>query len=179
MKKHFEGVDLNSFWEDSDYAREEYISPTPTEADIQSIENELGYKLPDSYIYFMSHQNGGIPIKNTFPTKEPTSWAKNHVAITGFLSIGREKDYSLCGDSGTQFKIEEWGYPPIGVYICDCPSAGHDIIMLDYRTCGPSGEPEVVHIDQENDYKITFLAENFEEFIKGLVNQNTYDTDED
>lgn len=60
----------------------------------------------------------------------------------------------------------------IGVAICDCPSAGHDMIFLDCRECGPQGEPKVVHIDQEYDYEITPLADSFEEFIRGLVNEN-------
>ena len=66
------------------------------------------------------------------------------------------------------------GYPDIGVYICDCPSAGHDMICLDYRKNGKNGEPEVVHVDQELDYKITFLAENFELFVTGLVSDDLY-----
>ena len=40
------------------------------------------------------------------------------------------------------------------------------MIFLDYRACGPQGEPAVVHVDQENDYKITHLADSFEEFTK-------------
>lgn len=42
------------------------------------------------------------------------------------------------------------------------------MVFLDYRECGPQGEPKVVHIDQEWDYRITLLAENFEEFITAL-----------
>ena len=49
----------------------------------------------------------------------------------------------------SQFWIDEWGHPPIGIYFADCPSAGHDMIALDYRDCGKSGEPCVVHVDQE------------------------------
>jgi hypothetical protein len=60
------------------------------------------------------------------------------------------------------------GYPSDGIYICDCPSAGHDMILLDYSACGKNGEPEVVHVDQENNFKKTFLAKDFETFIRGL-----------
>ena len=31
-----------------------------------------------------------------------------------------------------------------------------------------NGEPKVVHIDQEWDYAITVIAENFEEFVSKL-----------
>ncbi|MFM9279689.1 SMI1/KNR4 family protein [Paenibacillus jiagnxiensis] len=172
----FTGMSLSDFWDDSEYARKSYVSEPPTDEMIAFVEEELGYKLPASYIALMKQQNGGIPKNTCFPTEEATSWAEAHIAITGILGIGREKSYSLCGDLGSRFMIEEWGYPDIGVVICDCPSAGHDVVMLDYRACGPEGEPEVIHVDQEDDYEITFLAENFEEFIRGLVNEEEYDT---
>jgi len=110
---------------------------------------------------------------------EPTSWAEDHIAITGILSIGKDKPSSLGGSFGSRFWMEECGYPDIGLAICDCPSAGHDMIFLDYRACGPDGDPQVVLIDQESDYEITFVAENFESFICGLVHWEVYDTSEE
>lgn len=175
----FSDMSLTDFWDDSEYARTSYQSEPPTDELIDSIEKELGYKLPSSYIYLMQQQNGGVPRNTCFPTEDPTSWAEDHIAFTGIMGIGREKSYSLCGDLGSPFMIEEWGYPDIGVVICDCPSAGHDVVMLDYRACGRDGEPEVVHVDQEDDYEITFLADNFEAFIRGLVGEEQYDTSEE
>lgn len=175
----FSDMSLDDFWDDSEYAREAYLSEPPTDELIASIEEELGYKLPSSYIALMKHRNGGVPKNTCFPTEDATSWAEDHIAISGILGIGREKDYSLCGEFGSPFMIEDWGYPDIGVVICDCPSAGHDVVMLDYRACGRDGEPEVIHVDQEGDYEITFLADNFEAFIKGLVSEEDYDTSEE
>ncbi|MFF0830247.1 SMI1/KNR4 family protein [Brevibacillus sp. NPDC003359] len=175
----FSNMSLVDFWDNSEYARKSYVSAPPTDELIASIEEELGYKLPSSYLALMKQQNGGIPKNTCSPTEDPTSWAEDHIAISGILGIGREKSYSLCGDLGSQFMIEDWGYPDIGVVICDCPSAGHDVVMLDYRACGRDGEPEVIHVDQENDYEITFLAENFEAFIRGLVSEEEYDTSEE
>ena len=175
----FEGFDLTNFWDDNWYALKEYVSDPPSDELIASVEEELGYKLPASYIWLMKQHNGGIPVNTCCPCDEPTSWAEDHVAITGIFGIGREKSYSLCGELGSQFMIDEWEYPAIGVAICDCPSAGHDMIFLDYRACGPQGEPAVVHVDQENDYQITHLADSFEEFIRRLEHEALYDLDEE
>ena len=175
----FEGFDLTNFWDDNWYALKEYVSDPPSDELIASVEEELGYKLPAAYIWLMKQHNGGIPVNTCYPCNEPTCWAEDHVAITGIFGIGREKIYSLCGELGSQFMIDEWEYPAIGVAICDCPSAGHDMIFLDYRACGPQGEPAVVHVDQENDYKITHLADSFEEFIRGLEHESLYDPDDD
>ena len=175
----FEGFNLTNFWDDNWYALKEYVSEPPSDELIASVEEELGYKLPAAYIWLMKQHNGGIPVNTCYPCDEPTCWAEDHVAITGMFGIGREKSCSLCGELGSQFMIDEWEYPAIGVAICDCPSAGHDMIFLDYRACGPQGEPAVVHVDQENDYKITHLADSFEEFVRGLEHESLYDPDED
>ncbi len=175
-RKIFKDLDLTDFWDDSEYALQKYVAETPSDDLVLSVEEELGYKLPASYIELMKLHNGGIPKNNCFPTQESTSWADDHIAIAGIMGIDRNKTYSLCGELGSKFMIEEWGYPATGIFICNCPSAGHDMIMLDYSNCGRNGEPEIVHVDQELDYKKTFLAKDFETFIMGLVNEAVYDT---
>ncbi|AJS57891.1 SMI1/KNR4 family protein [Paenibacillus sp. IHBB 10380] len=166
-------LDLTNFWEDSEFALEKYVLNLPTDDLISSVEEELVFRLPAFYIQMMKLHNGGIPQNQCFPTGKAISGAKGHVTIPAILGIGREKRNSLCGDSGSRFVIENGGYPEIGVAIFECPSES-GVVMLDYRSSGNDGEPEVVHVDKENNYKITRLAPNFEAFIRGLVNEELY-----
>lgn len=177
MSKIFADFDMEQFWRPSEYALEKYVGPPLTDESVAAAERVLGYRLPASYIELMKIQNGGYPRRNNHRTKERTSWSHDHVRICGIYSIGNEKPYSLCGECGSRFMIEEWGYPPIGVYFADCPSAGHDMLCLDYRAHGATGEPQVVHVDQEWDYKIVFVAENFEAFIRGLEDDSAFEED--
>ena len=170
-----DNFDLSDFWEESEYATKEYVGEPISEKMIDEIEAELDYKLPESYIQLLKNQNGGIPKNTNHPTQERTSWAENHIALTGIFGIDSKKTCSLLGGLGSEFMKDEWEYPDIGIYICDCPSAGHDMIALDYTECGKSGEPKVVHVDQESDYKITVVAKNFESFVRGLVHDSEYD----
>lgn len=176
MNQSFQDFDFNLFWETSDYATESYVGAEINQKMINECEKSLGYRLPKSYIHLLSSQNGGIPKNTNLPTEEATSWAEDHVALTGIFGCDSTKKYSLCGDLGGGFMKEEWGYPDIGVYICNCPSAGHDMIALDYRKSGKEAEPSVVHVDQENNYRITCLAADFETFIRGLLNDKVFDT---
>src|SRR3954447_21641456 len=124
MTRYFTDFDIEQFWELSEYATKEYVGAPLTDEVVAAVERELGYKLPASYVELMKFQNGGIPRRTNHRTKEPTSWAKDHIAITGIYSIGSEKPSSLYGEVGSKFWVEEWGYPAIGVYFADCPSAG-------------------------------------------------------
>ena len=175
MRKVFADFDVEQFWEPSEYALQHYVGASPTDEVVLRVERQLGYKLPAAYVELMRFQNGGIPRRKNHRTKERTTWAEDHIAITGIYSIGSEKPRSLCGELGGRFWFEEWGYPEIGVYFADCPSAGHDMVCLDYRACGPTGEPRVVHVDQEWDYRIVVVAETFEAFIRGLEDDSAFD----
>jgi hypothetical protein len=179
MNPVFGDFDTTDFWDNSEYAMEEYVGEPLTDELVASIEDELRYKLPGAYVELMKCQNGGTPRLTNHRTQEPTSWAEDHVAITGIYGINRSKPCSLGGRYGSRFWITERWYPPIGVYFCDCPSAGHDMVALDYRRCGPDGEPQVVHVDQELGYEITFVADNFEKFIRGLESEDNFELGED
>jgi hypothetical protein len=170
----FQKLLKSNFWNDSEEAQKNYIDTLPSDELIKSIEKDLGYKLPYSYIELMKIHNGGIPSNNCFPIDKPLLAYSDHIEIYGIFGISYTKPYSLCGSFGNKLWQGGWGYPDIGIYICDTPSAGHDMVALDYRKCSKDGEPEVVHVDQEDDYKITFLAKNFEEFILNLINYNFY-----
>lgn len=171
----FKDFDFAGFWEDTAYARKSYVEAAVTPKAVHAAELALGFRLPAAYVALMHTQNGGIPARTCFPTTSATSWAKDHVAISGIFGIGRTKPHSLLGALGSKFMQAEWGYPTFGICICDCPSAGHDMIMLDYRACGPTGEPTVVHVDQEHDFRVTFLAADFETFVRGLVPESDFD----
>ncbi len=175
MSAPYDDFDLSGFWEESEYATREYVGDKATREMIEDTESELGYKLPESYLTLMKNQNGGIPNNSNYPMKDEKSGVEYHIAIAGIFGLGSEKTCSLLGELGGEFMKTGWGYPDIGVYICDCPSAGHDMIALDYRDCGKSGEPKVVHVDQASNFKITFVADSFEAFIRGLVHDSECD----
>jgi hypothetical protein len=52
----------------------------------------------------------------------------------------------LEGYSRNQFLIEHWHYPDVGVVFCHF---GHAAFMLDYSTCGSTGEPCIIYVDRE------------------------------
>lgn len=167
-KKRYEKV----FWDEDDE-----IPKKLTDKMVEKAENFLGYKLPESYIELLKTRNGGCSINTCFPTKEKTSWADDHVAIETICGIGVE-DGIDDNEYGSRYMIKEWGYPEIGVVICTCPSGGHDTIMLDYSDCRKDSETKVVHIDTETENgepKVTFLAKDFETFVRGLISDDEFD----
>ena len=166
--------DWSGFWNDVDYAFESYIGKAVTDKDIKDAEAELGYTLPAAYIELLKNHNGGVLNKNCFINNEGDC-----VYVTGIYGIDRDKKNSIFGQFGNEFWISKWEYPPIGVVVADTISGGHDMIFLDYRECGPTGEPKVVRVDQEGDYSITLLADNFGDFIKNLYISIEEITDEE
>ena len=168
----FTDFDFSGFWDDCDYSLEKYTGNTPADTEIEEAEAELGYRLPESYKALVRLHNGGLLLDKYFENPLQREWEPQIFGISSIYGISSDKMYSLTGDRGSRFWITEWGYPDIGVAVCDCPSGGHDMIFLDYSYCGPEGEPCVVHIHQEGDYERTYLADNFEDFVRGLISMD-------
>ena len=75
--------------------------------DLSSVWKTNSWALPQSFIELMAVQNGGIFVKNCFPTTQRNSWAKDHVQICEISGIGFEKEGSLCGAMGQKLWLEE------------------------------------------------------------------------
>jgi hypothetical protein len=152
-----------AFFTDDDY----FTGPLLTNGMVRAAEGALGFRLPKAYLDLLLERNGGTPVRQCFPMTERTSWAVDHIEVAGLRGISG--DWGIdAPDLGSAAMTSEWGYPDIGVVICETPSAGPDTVMLDYSACGPDGEPRVVHVD--DDRKVRHLAADFAEFARRLVN---------
>ncbi|MFC8271391.1 SMI1/KNR4 family protein [Streptomyces sp. NPDC057271] len=154
---------MTELFEDSDY----YTGPQLDMGMIRRAEDDLGVRLPRSYVEVLLLRNGGTPRHCCYPTSFPTSWADDHFEISGIRGIGGTWGIDSSSGRGSSYLIAEWEYPDIGVVICDTPSAGHDTVMLDYSECGPEGEPAVAYIDEDRVPRR--VAQSFDEFLARLV----------
>ncbi len=174
MADDLSNFDFSGFWAENSYVEDRYVAPFPDDSLVSRVEAHLGVRLPAAYVTLARNKNGGAPARIAHPSPTPTSWADDHVAVHAIFSIGFA-EYGIAGEMGSKFWPEEWGYPEDLIYFADCPSAGHDMIALNYRASGPEGEPSVVHVDQEDDYLITELAPDFASFVRGLVPDDSFD----
>ncbi len=162
------GFDMNGFWHDNPESIKRHICPPPTDELIHEIEDELGYRLPDSYVGLMLRHNGGLVNRCRFKVAHPVEGCPDTVYITDILGIGREPPYSLCGRFGSAFLIDSRRHNKnIGIAICNTTLPGRALVFLDYRKCGPNGEPCVTYADALDGTELV-LARNFTSFILGL-----------
>lgn len=141
-----------------------YTGPTLTPEMIKAAEAKLGRTLPDSYVELLRFKNGGRPVRRCIRTTFRTTWAGDHIEISAIRGIGGIWGIDGDGPLSSTAMIEEWGYPEVGIVICDMPSGGHDAIMLDYSS--DNGEPGIVYIDEDREPRR--IAESFSEFLNLL-----------
>lgn len=140
--------------------------PDVSGIEIDAAEERLGYRLPIPYREMLLLSNGCYLLRNFVPTPFRTSWHSSGFSIKGICGIGTK--FGLDGELGSAYKIEEWEYPSIGVVFGLCPSAGHDVVMLDYSEVGEgSRQPSIAYVDEDRIPKI--VAKTFEGFIEMLT----------
>lgn len=157
---------MGEFWSNSRYG---VLSPLTPEA-VQAAEQLLGVRLPESLLELLRVRNGGrvVASRSAFPTSAPTPWAADHVPFEDLMGIGTSKRVTTILD--TPYLVEEWDLPsPLVLLTGD----GHWWIALDYRECGPTGEPSVTLFDGAMDAELA-LAPDFRSFVDGLVPAGPY-----
>ena len=118
--------------------------------------------MPADLVALLRVQNGGY-VSEEFaacPTTRPTSWADDHVAVNEIAGIG-DGGLSLLESPVLN---KEWGQPQELVLLS---GDGHWWVALDYRECGPAGEPPVVFYENESEGSPDDLrlADRFREFV--------------
>ncbi|MFF8815167.1 SMI1/KNR4 family protein [Streptomyces pactum] len=161
---------MTELFEDDD----SYTGPPLDEGLVRRAEEELGLRLPLSYVEVLRLRNGGVPRRRCCPTEFSTTWAPDHFEISAILGIGGP--WGIIDHppgASTSYSVTDWEYPEIGFVVCDTPSAGHDTVMLDYSACGPDGEPAVAYVDEDRVPRR--VADSFAAFLTRLTDCRRFD----
>lgn len=136
--------------------------PPLTDELVAAAEQALGLKLPEAYLALLRQQNGGELRRSTIGTAFPTKSGSNVLVMRDLLGIGGLDGIEQPG--GSLDLIEEWEYPGPGVVLS---SEGPQAVMLDYRACGPQGEPRVIYVDADEDSSWT-VSPSMADFVSRL-----------
>ena len=165
---HLTDMDFSDFWHDIKESERRYECTKPDMRLIRSVEEELGFKLPESFIELMKMHNGGMLNRCWYPIRFPAETYCDYIQITHFLGIGREAPYSLCGRFGSAFLLEgRDGLTGAGVAFANCISPSRGLLLLDYRNSKEGGEPCVTFVNSQTGEE-SVVATNFEIFIRSL-----------
>jgi hypothetical protein len=160
---------LATFWAVGDYG----VQLPLTDETVREAERVLGVTLPSPLLDLLRVQNGGVVAADydAFSTGQPTSSSQDHVPFDALMGIGGLQEMTSLLD--TPYLVKEWGLPsPIVLLSGD----GHCWIGLDYRRCGPDGDPAVTWFDIELDTELT-LASDFRTFAEKLTAASGFDLD--
>ena len=149
------------------FEEDDSFTGPPIDGDaVARAQDALGYRLPDSYVALIHEKNGGKPRRRQFRTGFVNSWADDHIEILAFKGIGGQWGIDSSSGRGSCDAIAKWGYPEMGVVVCEMPSGGHDTVMLDYSRCGPDGEPAITYVNEDRIPRR--IADTFAHFFEGL-----------
>jgi SMI1 / KNR4 family (SUKH-1) len=159
---------IQRFWRPGQVPGETYgVDPPLTRAAISDAERKLGVRLPPDYLALLRVQNGGRVAEDFdgFVVDPPGPHGESFVALVDMDGLGGPG--SVCHVQRSEDRHDPDYGPPEGLVLIGSPDAGHQFLALDYRECGPDGEPSVVWTDTELVSNFA-LAPTFRAFVEGL-----------
>ncbi len=128
-----------------------------TEREVQAVEQALGIRFPHDFRQIAMAHQGQVPRPNKFAVGKDASIFNN------LLIFGDEPKYA----SILRVHELEEEYVPDGVYSFATDPGGNGI-CFDYRASKDAPSIVFSNAEQEGDEAITFLADNFTEFLDSL-----------
>lgn len=158
------GDDHAHFW-GGDYDQ----NPPLTDEALRHAEKFLGVRFPPELVALWQIQNGGYTQGFVYPTRQPTTWADDHVPLAELFGIGASAAPSgIHNVLNSKYMIAEWGLPSNQVLLS---GEGHWWITLDYRK---NSDPCVTWFDVDAGQDIE-LAASFHEFLSRLLPESAVD----
>jgi hypothetical protein len=154
-----DSADLGSLWAVPAYL--DYVQPVLTEEAVAEAEHQVGVRLPQAYLQMLGVQNGGY-VRATWP--DSPHRCVNGIG-PGFPNITREPWWRR-----DDVEDDDMWVPTDPELLVSFDGEGHWDLCLDYRACGPAGEPAVTYVDNELE-EDTRLTDSFMNFLDGLVDE--------
>jgi hypothetical protein len=145
-----------SFW---GAGREDMRHEPLTDEVVVEAERVLGLTLPTDLLKLLRIRNGGA-VADAY--RACPLGTDKYVLFSSMVGIGLDPDVPSM--LNTPYLIKEWKLPSSIVLI---EGDGHYWVALDYRECGPSGEPAVVRLQNDGACDEQ-LAPDFRRFVTGL-----------
>ncbi len=141
--------------------------PSPSEDEVLSMEGYFGFGFPDSYLEFLSSNNGGIPQNWIFHSSGTERLIERFLCIAHSTAPSSSRLYDIAVvHSQISERLNDQPDEPGCALIPIAAVFGGDFLCLDYR-CG--SDPEVVlwkHEESEEFAPATeAVANSFSDFI--------------
>lgn len=158
-----------SFWHPE---VEDLRLPSLTDDLVVNAEAQLGVTMPADLIHLLRIRNGGV-IADAWDAcpADANFYAEDHVPFDHLYGIGPAGQAETITLLDTPYLVQEWELPSPVILLS---GEGHYWLALDFRTCGPAGQPPVVWLDSEMEHELT-LAPNFRAFVERLTAAASFD----
>lgn len=135
-----------------------------TDTDIEVVKKNFGVNLPNTYIELLKKQNGGFIKFNALYTKDLFFEGNSYIHLDHLLGIKENSGILQTADIKNEWNINKGNIIIIN-------GDGHTWIALDYNEI-VNNEPSVIHIDTNEETKITKVFNNFDEMLQNLCIEN-------